>query len=61
MGLTATLIEAPESLTGLTIPDDHQAACKAQNIPISGNAAGNAQNLTDLSGANTVAPYPDDG
>ncbi|PMD37211.1 Ferroxidase [Hyaloscypha variabilis F] len=61
MGLTATLIEAPESLRGLTIPSDHQAACQAQDIPTSGNAAGNMGNLTDLSGANTVAVYPDYG
>jgi len=61
MGLTATIIEAPEALVGLSIPDDNQAACKAQNIPIAGNAAGNTNNLTDLTGANTVSPYPDNG
>jgi iron transport multicopper oxidase len=61
MGLTATIIEAPEALAGLTIPEDSQAACAAQNIPIAGNAAGNTKNLTDLTGANTVAPYPDNG
>jgi iron transport multicopper oxidase len=61
MGLTATIIEAPEALAGLSIPDDNQAACKAQNIPIAGNAAGNTNNLTDLTGANTVSPYPDNG
>jgi iron transport multicopper oxidase len=61
MGLTATIIEAPEDLAGLTIPEDSQAACAAQNIPTAGNAAGNTQNLTDLAGANTVAPYPDPG
>jgi iron transport multicopper oxidase len=61
MGLTATIIEAPEKLAGLTIPEDSQAACAAQNIPIAGNAAGNTQNLTDLAGAYTLAPYPDNG
>jgi len=61
MGLTATIIEAPEELRGLTIPDDSLAACKAQNIPTAGNAAGNTKNLTDMTGANTVPPYPDNG
>lgn len=61
MGLIATIIEAPEELAGLSIPADHQAACAAQNIPIAGNAAGNTKNLTDLTGENTVSPYPDNG
>jgi iron transport multicopper oxidase len=61
MGLTATIIEAPEELSGLPIPSDSQAACAMQNIPIAGNAAGNTKNLTDLTGANTVPPYPDNG
>ncbi len=61
MGLAATIIEAPEELCGLPIPDDSQAACAAQNIPIAGNAAGNTKNLTDMTGANTVPPYPDNG
>ena len=61
MGLTATIIEGPEHLAGLSIPDDHQAACKVQGIPIAGNAAGKTKNLTDLSGAKTVAAYPDNG
>jgi iron transport multicopper oxidase len=60
MGLSATIIEAPQELTGLTIPADHAAACKAQNIPTSGNAAGNT-NYTDLTGANVVPPFPDRG
>ncbi|KUJ14914.1 uncharacterized protein LY89DRAFT_620153, partial [Mollisia scopiformis] len=56
MGLIATIVEAPEDLVGGSIPDDHQAACKAQNIPVAGNAAGNTQNPLDLTGANTQPP-----
>jgi len=41
MGLTATLIEAPELLQNITIPQDHIDVCDAQGIPVSGNAAGN--------------------
>ena len=61
MGLSATIIEAPEQLVGLSIPSDSMANCKAQGIPTSGNAAGNTKNLTDLSGANTLNEVPDDG
>jgi len=51
-GLVATMIEAPEDLQKLlTIPEDHLEACRAQNIPIAGNAAGNTKDLVDLSGA----------
>lgn len=61
MGLTATIIEAPQQLSGLSIPADHVAACKAQNISTSGNAAGNTKNYTDLTGANVDPPFPDRG
>jgi len=62
MGLTATIIEAPEVLAaGLSIPDDNQAACRAQNISMAGNAAGNTNNFSDLTGANNVSSYPDRG
>lgn len=61
MGLTATIIEVPEELRGLTIPPDHKAACEVQQIPTAGNAAGNTQNLTDLAGANTLPPNPNNG
>lgn len=61
MGLIATIIEAPEDLRGGVIPDDHQAICKSQNIPIAGNAAGNTQNPLDLSGAFKKPPIPDPG
>jgi iron transport multicopper oxidase len=41
MGLTATLIEAPERLVNYRIPQDHIDICEAQDIPVTGNAAGN--------------------
>jgi iron transport multicopper oxidase len=61
MGLSATIIEAPQELAGLTIPADHLAVCQAQGIPTAGNAAGNTANYTDLTGANTVPLFPDRG
>ncbi|KAK1530533.1 multicopper oxidase [Colletotrichum costaricense] len=57
MGLTATIIEAPERLRNLTIPDDHKAACRAQGIPTAGNAAGNTANVLDQTGMN-LEPFP---
>ncbi|KAI0545286.1 Cupredoxin [Xylaria curta] len=41
MGLTATLIEAPERLVNYTIPQDFIDVCEAQNIATKGNAGGN--------------------
>ncbi|OHE92868.1 multicopper oxidase [Colletotrichum orchidophilum] len=57
MGLTATIIEAPEKLRNLTLPDDHKAACRAQGIPTAGNAAGNTVNVLDQTGMN-LEPFP---
>lgn len=46
------MIEAPSLLqTTLSIPADHYDVCKAQNIPIFGNAAGNDVDFLDLTGA----------
>ena len=56
MGLTATIIEAPECLEGLTFPADHIAACQKAGIPYQGNAAGNTQNPLDTTGFITVPP-----
>jgi iron transport multicopper oxidase len=56
MGLTATLIEAPERLHNYPIPQGHKDICTAQGIPIAGNAAGNTANPTDTTGFNTVPP-----
>ncbi|KAI2640017.1 multicopper oxidase [Xylaria nigripes] len=55
MGLTATLIEAPERLVGYQIPQDHIDACEAQGIPTSGNAAGN-EVWDDTEGFVTINP-----
>lgn len=54
------MIEAPEQLqASLKIPDDHIQACKSQNIPIQGNAAGRTDDLKNLDGAYvSVAPLP---
>ncbi|KAJ2982616.1 hypothetical protein NUW58_g6404 [Xylaria curta] len=41
MGLSATLIEAPERLVNYEIPQEFFDICKAQDIPTTGNAAGN--------------------
>ncbi|KAI0439097.1 Cupredoxin [Xylaria telfairii] len=41
MGLSATLIEAPERLVNYTIPQDFIDVCEAQNMATTGNAAGN--------------------
>ncbi|KAI5780218.1 Cupredoxin [Peziza echinospora] len=57
-GLVATIVESPLLLQGnYTVPEDHKAACKAKNIPMEGNAAGNTKNHFDLAGAN-VSPDP---
>ena len=54
----ATFVEAPlEMQKKITLPDDHVALCKAQAIPMSGNAAGNTEDLLDLRGA-TRSPDP---
>ncbi|KAL8392675.1 hypothetical protein RB595_002753 [Gaeumannomyces hyphopodioides] len=54
MGLTATIIEAPERLRGKTFPADHTAACQKQGRPLAGNAAGNSVNPLDTTGFQTV-------
>lgn len=61
MGLIATIVEIPEELRGKTIPESHQKACDVQKIPTKGNAAGNVNNLLDLTGANTRPKVPDEG
>jgi iron transport multicopper oxidase len=55
-GLTATFIEAPLELQKKQkdIPDDHLAACKAQNIPSKGNCGGNSDDYLDVSKCPTV-------
>ena len=55
------MIEAPTVLqsTLAAIPADHLAACRAQHIPVAGNAAGNEVDFFDLAGApGQRAPLP---
>ena len=56
-GLTITFIEAPTQLQGMNpnIPVSHQNVCAAQGIAMTGNAAGNTTDYTNLAGANVVA------
>ncbi|KAG7284906.1 hypothetical protein NEMBOFW57_009521 [Staphylotrichum longicolle] len=56
MGLTATIIEAPDRLRGMTFPPDHLAACDKLGIPYRGNAAGNTDDPANTTGFNTVPP-----
>jgi iron transport multicopper oxidase len=49
MGLTVTIIEAPEKLREIPIPADHLESCKALGIPTTGNAGGNAKDHFDTS------------
>ncbi|KAL4886526.1 Cupredoxin [Aspergillus karnatakaensis] len=53
-GLALSLIEAPLEIQNQAteIPDDHWAACAAANVPDKGNAAGNVEDLLDLTGQN---------
>ncbi|KAI0137979.1 putative ferroxidase [Hypoxylon sp. NC0597] len=55
MGLTATLIEAPDKLVNYTIPQDHVDACDAMGIPTTGNAAGH-DDWDNTDGFITVPP-----
>lgn len=50
MGLTATIIEAPDMLRDIEIPKDHIDACKKGGIPYKGNAAGNYKDPLDTTG-----------
>lgn len=59
-GLTATFIEAPDRIE-FQAPRDHLDVCAAQGIPTEGNAAGNVDDVFDLSGANVEVPRVDNG
>ncbi|SPN97749.1 related to Conidial Pigment Biosynthesis protein brown1 [Cephalotrichum gorgonifer] len=50
MGLSATIIEAPDVLRDIAIPNDHINACKKAGIPFEGNAAGNVDEPLDTTG-----------
>ncbi|SPO07347.1 related to Conidial Pigment Biosynthesis protein brown1 [Cephalotrichum gorgonifer] len=56
MGLTATIIESPELLTDITIPEDHLEACRNGGYPIAGNAAGNVEDPLDTTGIEYEPP-----
>ena len=52
-GLIATIVEAPLELQKSSrIPEDHYEACKKAGTPTKGNAAGNTEDLLDLTGEN---------
>ncbi|KAI0427174.1 multicopper oxidase [Xylaria sp. FL1042] len=54
-GLVATVIVAPDILQEtISLPHDHLDACRRQNIPTKGNAAGNDMNFLNLTGAPTM-------
>ncbi|KAI1389462.1 putative ferroxidase [Hypoxylon trugodes] len=55
MGLSATLLEAPDRLRNYSIPQDHLDACEAMGIPTTGNAAGNEE-WDNTEGFVTVPP-----
>ena len=55
------MLEAPSALQSseMYFPADHYAACALQDIPTTGNAAGNSANFLDLTGAfKSPAPLP---
>ena len=49
MGLTATIIEAPNMLRDIEIPQDHINACKKAGVPYKGNAGGSVEDPLDTS------------
>jgi iron transport multicopper oxidase len=57
-GLAFVLVENPLALQDqhIHIPDEMQKNCAAQNISLQGNAAGNWEDYTDLTGQILVAP-----
>lgn len=52
-GLTVTLIEAPEELGNLQIPQDHLNSCRKYGSQTAGNAAGNLKHPLNLNGSVT--------
>ncbi|OBT50152.1 hypothetical protein VE04_09138 [Pseudogymnoascus sp. 24MN13] len=60
-GLIATMVEAPlEMQKTISIPEDHYEACKLAGTGTKGNAAGNTEDLLDLTGENKPpGPLPD--
>lgn len=60
-GFFATIVEAPLQLQSQSVPPDQFKVCKDQNLPYQGNAAGNTQNFSDLTGANDAPPVSNRG
>ena len=60
-GLIATMVEAPlEMQKTISIPEDHFEACRKAGTGTKGNAAGNTEDLLDLTGENKPpGPLPD--
>lgn len=54
MGMQASIVEGPESLRGWQFPRDHLDACRVQNIPVAGNAAGNVVDPLNTTGIQYV-------
>ncbi|KIW13476.1 hypothetical protein PV08_08664 [Exophiala spinifera] len=51
-GLASVFIEAPLQIQErVHVPEDHYAACRAADVPFTGNAAGNTEDFLDLKGA----------
>lgn len=56
-GLVATFIEAPLDIQrSITIPDDHLQVCNISGSMTAGNAAGNTEDLYDLTGESRAPP-----
>lgn len=56
-GLVATFIEAPLNIQqSITIPEDHLQVCNTSGVMTAGNAAGNTEDLYDLTGENRAPP-----
>ncbi|PSR91997.1 Cupredoxin [Coniella lustricola] len=58
MGMSASMIEAPEQLRGKQFPQDHIDACKAVGQPYQGNAAGNTEDPLNTTGFVYLNPQP---
>lgn len=52
-GLTVTMIEAPEELQHLQIPQDHLQSCRNYGLQTAGNAAGQVKDPLNLNGSVT--------
>jgi iron transport multicopper oxidase len=60
VGLAAIFVEAPMYIQEhFTVPENHYEICNASGVATAGNAAGNTEDVYDLTGENkSVAPLP---